>query len=161
MSDCQVRTRTFYCTIAHSCIALTCTWTCTCTAVFKSCCWAQFCVDRLFTSSFTTIQTPFPVSQMLLCYRVSALAGQGIAQRSISTSFAAGQVLAGFHEPKEYSVMPQLRLVLAGVKCSYAEKHVTEGSSRTCLPIAPPILRHLRRCMSYRRGWVLITRVMA
>ena len=36
VSDCQVRTRTFYCTFAHSCIALTCTYlhcTCTCTAV--------------------------------------------------------------------------------------------------------------------------------
>ena len=57
MSDCQVRTRTFYCTFAHSCIALTCTYlhcTCTCTAVFKSCCWAQFPVDRLFICPFTT-----------------------------------------------------------------------------------------------------------
>ena len=94
------------------------------------------------------IETPFPVSQVLLCYYVSSLAGQGLAPRSIATYLAAvrhGQVLAGFPEPKEYSAMPQLRLVLAGVKRTYAEKQGKVRSGRgTRLPITPPILRRLR-----------------
>ena len=63
------------------------------------------------------VPTPFPVSETLLCYFVTALAREGIAM--ILTYLAAvrhAQVKRGVPEPQESSSLPRLRLVQSGIR---------------------------------------------
>ena len=84
---------------------------------------------------------PFPVSETLLCYFVTALAREGIAPATIRTYLAAvrhAQVMRGLPEPRESSSLPRLRLVQSGIRRERANAGPT---SQEHLPLTPPLLR--------------------
>ena len=65
------------------------------------------------------IQSPFPVSETVLCYFVTALASQGTSPAMIRTYLTAvchAQVVRGHPEPHQLSSLPRLRLVQNGVR---------------------------------------------
>ena len=89
------------------------------------------------------VPAPFPVSETLLCYFVTALARDGVAPATIRTYLAAvrhAQILRGWPEPRESSSLPRLRLVQKGI-CREQAVRGTAPPQR--LPITPPILRLL------------------
>ena len=89
------------------------------------------------------VTAPFPVSETLLCYFVTALAREGIAPATIRTYLAAvrhGQIMRGFTEPRESSSLPRLRLVQNGVR---RERTFSGSAPQERLPVTPPLLRRL------------------
>ena len=92
------------------------------------------------------MRDPFPVSEIVLCYFVSFLGGQGLSPSTIKTYLAAVrhmQVCLGFPEPREVSSLPLLKLVQAGV----ARARTLGGvKSRVRLPITVSILDKLCEC---------------
>ena len=96
-----------------------------------------------FCTSYSII-SPFPVSESILCYFAAHLASQGLSPSTIKT-YLAGirhmQITLGLPEPKEFSSLPRLRLVQAGIQRTYTQDR---GSSRVKLPITPAILHKIR-----------------
>ena len=71
------------------------------------------------------ILSPFPVSESVLCYFATYLACQRLSPQTIKVYLAAiryMQITLGLPEPKEYSLMPRLRLVQSGIQRSYFQK---------------------------------------
>ena len=90
------------------------------------------------------VQSPFPVSEMILCYFVAALARQGTSPATIRTYLAAirhAQIVRGFPEPRQLSSLPRLRLVQNGVR---RERAVSGSNTPRRLPITADILRRIR-----------------
>ena len=84
---------------------------------------------------------PFPVSETLLCYFVTALARDGIAPATIRTYLAAvrhAQIIRGLPEPRDSSALPRLRLVQNGVR---RDRATSGPAPRERLPMTPPLLR--------------------
>ena len=101
---------------------------------------ANFC-------SLYNILTPFPVSESILCYFTTYLASQKLAPQSIKTYLAAiryMQITLGLPEPKEFSSLPRLRLLQAGIK----RVHATAEATRIRLPITPKILQQIHQLWS-------------
>ena len=98
---------------------------------------------RKFTTfcSLYAINSPFPVSESLLCYFSSYLACQKLSAQTIKT-YLAGirnmQISLGFAEPKEFSSLSRLRRIQMGIQRSQ------ESTPKTRLPITPGILHTLR-----------------
>lgn len=91
------------------------------------------------------VSTPFPVSELMLCYFITSLAREGIAPATIKTYLAAvrhAQIIQGHPEPRESSALPRLRLVQNGIRRERAESSPVHSPTR--LPITPPLLRLLR-----------------
>ena len=87
------------------------------------------------------VPSPFPVSETLLCYFVTALAWEGIAPATIRTYLAAvrhAQIMHGLPEPRGSSSLPRLRLVQSGVS---RERANSGPASQERLPLTPPLLR--------------------
>ena len=102
-------------------------------------------LNRYLSICFTfRVQPPFPVSETLLCYFVTSLAGEGCAPAAIKIYLAAvrhAQIMRGHPEPRETSFLPCLRLLQNGVRSERAE---SANAPLHCLPITIPILRLLR-----------------
>lgn len=111
-----------------------------------------FCSKRIAASSHRTYQSAlrrfshFCVSEAILCYFASYLASQNLAPQTIKT-YLAGirhmQITLGLPEPKEFSSLPRLQLVQAGIKRVHATKPA-EGT-RIRLPITPAILKSIHQ----------------
>ena len=99
---------------------------------------ASFC-------SMYSILSPFPVSESVLCYFSSFLACQHISPQTIKT-YLAGirhmQITLGLPEPRQFSSLPRLRLVQAGIQRCYSQQR--QGKDHIRLPITPEILLKLR-----------------
>ena len=95
------------------------------------------------------IQSPFPVSETVLCYFVTALASQGTSLATIRTYLATvrhAQVVRGHPEPRQLSSLPRLRLVQNGVR---RERAVSGANTAVRLPITASILHRIRPfCLS-------------
>ena len=90
------------------------------------------------------IPFPFPVSETLLCYFVTALAREGIAPATIKIYLAAvrhAQIMRGLPEQRESSTLPRLRLIQNGVR---RERARTGPAPAARLPITPPLLCRIR-----------------
>ena len=89
---------------------------------------------------------PFPVSEMVLCSFAASLADQGLSPQTIK-SYLAGvrnvQLSLGLPDPRAQSSLPILHRVQAGI--SRASLGTT--SARVRLPITPPLLRQICRCL--------------
>ena len=98
-----------------------------------------------------SILTPFPVSETILCYYASYLTSQSLSPQTIKT-YLAGirhmQITLGLPEPREYSSLPRLRLVQAGIKRVHSQKAPLAIKLR--LPITPAILRQIHSLWSAR-----------
>ena len=95
-----------------------------------------------FCSQYS-ILSPFPVSESLLCYFSSYLACQNLSPQTIKTYLAGirhTQITLGLPDPKEFSSLPRLQQVQAGIQKTYALRSTQE---RIRLPITPAILRQL------------------
>ena len=89
------------------------------------------------------VTTPFPVSELVLCYFVVSLARQGLAPTSIKTYVAAvrhAQITRGLPEMRQ-AAWPRLQLVQAGIRRERAH-HGPPQTPR--MPITADILRRLR-----------------
>lgn len=98
---------------------------------------SQFCSQH-------NVLSPFPVSESILCYFTSYLATQNLSPQTIKT-YLAGirhmQVSLGLPEPKEYSSLPRLRLVQAGIQRTHSQR---TGAPRIRLPITPAVLKKMQ-----------------
>lgn len=91
------------------------------------------------------ILSPFPVLEALLCFFSTAMASEGLTPQTIKTYLAAiryMQITLGLPEPQEFSSLPRLRLVQAGIKRPHSQR-VPLGS-KVRLPITPAILHRIR-----------------
>lgn len=97
-----------------------------------------------FCSQFAVL-TPFPVSESLLCYFASFLAKDRLSPKTIKI-YLAGirhmQITLGLPEPKEFSSLPRLRLVQAGIQRTHSQRAPVK--ERVRLPITPEILGKLK-----------------
>ena len=102
----------------------------------------KFCTDH-------HINSPFPLSQSLLCYYVSYLADQGLSTGTIKVYLSAlrhKQVALGFPDP-QHSTMPKLKVIINRITRAKAKQPVTSrGKPR--LPITPAILHQIKRVWS-------------
>ena len=101
---------------------------------------------RKFTGFCTSysIVSPFPVSEAILCYYATHLACQQLSPQTIKIYLSAirhMQITLGLPEPKEFSSLPRLRLVQAGIKRMRAS---TSDYTRLRLPITPAILHKIK-----------------
>lgn len=96
--------------------------------------------------SLYNIVSPFPVSESMLCYFTTYLAGQNLCPQTIKT-YLAGirhmQVTLGLPEPRAYSSLPRLRLVQTGVARTHRDRQVQP--TRVRLPITAAILRRMKK----------------
>ena len=96
--------------------------------------------------SFTTaynVSPPFPASELVLCYFVVSLAGQGLAPATIKTYLAAvrhAQITRGLPAIRQ-GELPRLQLVQTGVR---RERAYQGPAAQPKLPVSPEILRRLR-----------------
>ena len=93
-----------------------------------------------------SITIPFPVSEAILCYYATYLAGQQLSPQTIKTYLAGirhTQILLGLPEPREFSSLPRLRLVQSGIQRSYSQKSPLSNKIR--LPITPAILLKIQK----------------
>ena len=90
------------------------------------------------------ISSPFPVSELILCYFVVDLARQGLTPTTIKTYLAAirhAQIVRGLPELRQAG-LPRLQLVQSGIR----RERARQGTQRpTRLPITPDILHRIRR----------------
>ena len=103
---------------------------------------------RKFTefSSTYSLLTPFPVSEAILCYFATYLGMQGLSPSTIKCYLAGihhTQITLGFPEPRQFSSLPRLRLVQAGIQRSYSRN--PNSSIKIRLPITPAILIRLKQ----------------
>ena len=85
-----------------------------------------------------------PVSEVVLCGFVSALADEGLKHRSIKTYLSGvryHQIKSGYPDPFQGPAMPRLEFVMKGVKRHQAKAGV---GARARLPIAPELLRRMK-----------------
>ena len=106
---------------------------------------ANFC-------SLYNILTPFPVSESLLCYFSTHLAGQKLSPQTLKVYLSAVrhmQITLGLPEPREFSSMPRLRLVQSGIQRTYATQQTV---TKVRLPITPAILLKLKEHWTPRKS---------
>ena len=101
---------------------------------------------RRFASFCTlyNVLTPFPVSESLLCYFTAHLTRDKLAPQTIKVYLSAirhMQITMGLPEPREFSSMPRLRLVQAGVQRLHSNN---PERVKVHLPITPAILRRIK-----------------
>lgn len=97
----------------------------------------KFCTDN-------NINTPFPLSQSLLCYFVSYLADQGLSTGTIKVYLSAlrhKQVALGFPDP-QHATMPKLKVIINGVTRAKSKQPATLRE-KPRLPITPAILQQV------------------
>ena len=85
-----------------------------------------------------------PVSEVVLCGFVSALADEGLKHRSIKTYLSGvryHQIKSGYPDPFQGPAMPRLEFVMKGVKRHQAKAGV---GARARLPITPELLRRMK-----------------
>ena len=95
----------------------------------------------IFCSTYD-ILSPFPVSESVLCYFAAYLACQHLSPQTVKVYLAViqyMQITLALPEPKEYSLMPRLRLVQSGIQHSYSQK-----DKNLSKPITPSILHKLK-----------------
>ena len=93
--------------------------------------------------SMYSIVSPFPVSERLLCCYVSYLATQKLALQTIKTlAIHCMQVILGLPKPREFSILPRLRLVQMGIQRTQSQRVST--TPRVNLPITPAVLFRAR-----------------
>ena len=96
-----------------------------------------------FCSAYS-ITTLFPVSEDVLCYFSSYLAVKSLSPQTIKV-YLAGirhmQIAIGLPDPKEFSSMPQLKLVQSGIQRYISEQHTKTVKIR--LPITLTILHRI------------------
>ena len=91
------------------------------------------------------VSTPFPVSELMLCYFITSLAREGIAPATIKTYLAAvrhAQIIQGHQVLRDSSALPRLSLIQKGICRERAESSPAHSPNR--LPITLPLLRLLR-----------------
>ena len=103
---------------------------------------------RKFTefSSTYSLLTPFPVSEAILCYFATYVGMQGLSPSTIKCYLAGirhTQITLGFPEPRQFSSLPRLRLVQAGIQRSYSRN--PNSSIKIRLTITPAILLRLKQ----------------
>ena len=101
-----------------------------------------------FCSSFS-ILSPFAVSEGIVCYFSAFLASQQLAPQTIKTYLSAirfMQITLGLPEPREFSSLPRLRLVQAGIQRVYSQHQ--PAASKIRLPITPSILSRIHHFWS-------------
>ena len=87
-----------------------------------------------------TIDTPFPVTEQLLCYFSAFLADQNLSPQTVKSYLAAVrnmQISLGFPDPRDQSSMPMLKRIQAGIRRVRMEKG---SKSRIRLPITLTVL---------------------
>ena len=87
--------------------------------------------------------SPFPTSELTLCYFVTYLGQKNLAHSTIRTYLSGvrqAQISQGFHDP-HMQAMPRLQRVLKGVRVLQGKAGRTP---RIRLPITPIILRKLK-----------------
>lgn len=92
------------------------------------------------------ILTPFPVSESILCYFASYLAGEKLSPQSIKIYLAGVrnmQIKLGLPEPREYSSLARLKLLQGGIQRTHSER--VEAKERIRLPVTPAILGQLKK----------------
>lgn len=96
------------------------------------------------------LSTPFPVSEIILCYFVTSLAQEGITPATIKTYLAAvrhAQIVRGLPEPRA-AASPRLRLIERGIR---RERARIGAVSATRLPITPPATPPTAYGISYQK----------
>ena len=91
------------------------------------------------------VSRPFPVSELLLCRFVAAMAKEGLAPATLKTYLAGirhAQIIRGLPEPGSAS-LPRLRLLQSGVARERAFR--PGGPTRQRLPITPQLLGEILR----------------
>ena len=97
-----------------------------------------------FCSKFAL--TPFPVSELKLCYFVAHIFNDGVSGRTAKTYLSGirhSQIALGLGDPN-MSSMPQLEYVTKGHR-----KLKSPGAASTRLPITSDILRKIRRVWEF------------
>ena len=88
---------------------------------------------------------PFPVSESILCYFVTALANDNLAAQTIRTYLSAVRdthIALGFPDPRAHSAMPRLDRIQVGVRRVLASRGKKKA---TRLPLTPVILERMRQ----------------
>ena len=91
------------------------------------------------------VDTPFPLSEKLLCYFSVYLAKRDLAPQTIKTYLSATRgmhISLGFPDPRSSSSLPILRRIQAGIQRVRTQKHSCPKHVR--LPITTSILDRLR-----------------
>ena len=104
---------------------------------------------RRFYKFCTTysINTPFPLSEQLLCSYAAFLADQGLASQTIKSYLSALrnlQLTLGLPDPREKSSMPILKRVQAGIRRIRYQKG---PPSRIRLPITAHLLKRIKHAL--------------
>ena len=89
------------------------------------------------------VDTPFPVSEYLLCCFASNLANEGLAPQTATCYLTAVhnmQLSLGLPDPRDHSSLPTLKRVLAGIRRARLSRSATP---RVRLPITGPITTRL------------------
>ena len=100
-----------------------------------------------------SIVSPFPVSESILCYFASFLGCQQLSPQSIKTYLSGirhTQITLGLPDPRQFSSLPRLHLVQAGIQRMYTQQNGTSKQIR--LPITPSILLQLRAYWNQHAG---------
>ncbi len=95
--------------------------------------------------SIYNLTTPFPISELHLCYFVAFLAEQDLAPSSCSTYLAAvrnAQIALGLPEPREHSSLPLLKRVLSGIRRCRLQQG--KGCKKTRLPVTVELLKRMK-----------------
>lgn len=102
----------------------------------------------------------FPVSEILLCYFASYLTTH-LSPQTIKTYLAGirhTQIRLGLPESREFSSLPRLRLIQAGIARVHALPPPSQRWTRIRLPINPAILRGVHGLWSSRAvDWGYVT----
>ena len=84
--------------------------------------------------------SPFPLSELTLCFFATYLAEQRLTPSTIKPYLAAVcnvQISLGLPDPRDQSSCPVLKRVLAGI----SQAHLSKGTHpRVCLPITTPLI---------------------
>ena len=102
-----------------------------------------------FCNAFN-ITSPFPLTELLLCYYASYLADQGLAPQTIKSYLSAlrdAQINLGLPDPRDHSSLPLLKRIQAGISRVRLQSKNQTGQ-RVRFPITPPILRQLKDRLS-------------
>ena len=94
-----------------------------------------------------SINTPFPLSEQLLCSYAAFLADQGLASQTIKSYLSALrnlQLTLGLPNPREKSSMPILKRVQAGIRRIRFQKG---PPSRIRLPITAHLMKRIKHAL--------------
>ena len=96
-----------------------------------------------------SVSSPFPLSELTLCFFATSLAEQGLAPSTIKSYLAAVrsiQISLGLPDPRDQSSCPMLKRVLAGISRARLSKGV---QARVRLPITAPLMVRIQSALNH------------